>query len=344
MNPIKIAVFAGGASSLLCLRLTSALKLLERDGKIEYRVSVEEGDTQPDMALAEWGDACVIQKMRRLRYLKVIKLSKKLNKISIYEIDDNIFHFPPGHPDSEFFRKIKHYRAFPLIKSAAAITASTTVLRDYLYKFNRNIFILPNYIDTEIFGMNLPSKNSSDIITIGYAGGRAHAPDFESAKEALKKILEEYKENVKLKFYYYIPDEFKNNPRVEWIPEIKDYGKYAAVLKEGRCDIGLAPLNKNFFNECKTNIKYLEYGICGMAGIYSCLSPYDGVRDGETGIIVKEHTPEGWYKAIKTLMDDAELRERIRQNAYNDIIKNHLIQNHYMEWHDVYARLLREKT
>lgn len=344
MNPIKVAVFAGGASSLLCLRLSGALSLLERDGKIECRVSVEEGDIQPDMELAAWGEICIIQKMRRLRYLKVIKLSKRLHKISIYEIDDNIFHFPPGHPDSEFFRKIKHYRAFPLIKSAAAITASTTVLRDYLYKFNKNIFILPNYIDAEIFRNNLPSENASGVITIGYAGGRAHAPDFEAAKEALKKILEEYTDKVKLKFYYYIPAEFKNNPRVEWIPEIKDYEKYAEVLKEGRCDIGLAPLNKNFFNECKTNIKYLEYGICGMAGIYSKLAPYENVRDGETGLIVKEHTPEAWYEAIKTLIEDNALREEIRVNAFNDVTQNHLIQNHYMEWYDVYARLLREKT
>lgn len=344
MSKIKVAVHAGGASSLLSLRITSALKFLEKDRKIAYRVSVEEGKTKPDMELVSWADIIIVQKMRRLRYLKVFDVCRRLKKIGVYEIDDNIFHFPPGHPDNEFFRRMKHYRAFPLIKRAHAITVSTTVLQNYLQKFNRNIYILPNYIDTELFRNELPQKNSEDKITIGYAGGRAHAPDFEVAADALRKILDEYKEKVKLKFYYYIPEDFKNHPHVEWTPEIKDYALYAKTLKESQCDIALAPLKKNFFNECKTNIKYLEYGICGMAGIYSDLAPYSNVIDGETGLLVKEHTPEAWYTAIKTLLDNNELREKIRRNAFNDVLKNHLIQNHYMEWYDVYAKLLEEKA
>lgn len=340
MTPIKVAVYGGGVSSLLRLRLLSPLKLLEKEGLVSFRLSVEEKEDKPDLALAEWADVVIIQKMRRLRYLKVINTCRKLNKASLYEIDDNIFHFPPGHPDSEFFRKIKHYRAFPLIRRADAVIASTTVLRDYLKKFNRNIYILPNYIDTEIFGSSLPQKNPSDVIIIGYAGGRAHAPDFEVAEEALKKILAEYKDKIKLKFYYYIPEEFKNRPDVEWHPEIREYDAYAKTLKESRCDIGLAPLKKNFFNECKTNIKYLEYGVCGMAGIYSKLAPYDGVRDGETGLIAQEHTGGAWYHAIKRLVENHALREKIKQNAFRDVSQNHFIQHHYMEWHDVYTKCM----
>lgn len=343
MFKIKVAVYSGGNSSLLSIRLDSPLRHAQKNGILEYRTSIEEKQHKPDIEIARWCDVAIIQRMRRLRYMNVIKECRKKNKISVYEVDDNFFRIPKGHPEYGIKRHLQYLRCIPLIKNVDAVTVTTENLKKDLLRWNKNIFILPNYVDAELFNSQARSSEKTQTLTVGYVGGVWHRADFHELVPTLQKVLQDFSGKIQLKWIGNIPDELKNFPSVNWIEKISNYEHYAKILSSSRIHIGLAPLKDNLFNRCKSNIKYLEYGICGMAGIYSKLAPYENVKDGETGLIVKEHTPQAWYTAIKTLIENDALREKIRLNAFNDVLKNHLIQNHYMEWYDVYAKLLEEK-
>ena len=82
-----------------------------------------------------------------------------------------------------------------------------------------------------------------------------------------------------------------------------------------RWDIALAPLRESQFNQCKSDIKFLDYSAIGAAGIYSHGPAYETtVRHEETGLLVDGVT-EAWVDALETLLADGRYRNRLARNA-----------------------------
>ena len=81
----------------------------------------------------------------------------------------------------------------------------------------------------------------------------------------------------------------------------------------------LGALPDDLLHRSKSNTKFREYGACGIAGIYSDVDVYsDCVRQGETGLLVSNDS-EAWYRAMRQLVDDAQLRHTIQQQARREI-------------------------
>lgn len=291
----------------------------------------------------DWADIVVLQRVRDRRYRRILRRAKKQGKKIIFELDDNLFEIPLDHPFAK--SAYKNLRMFPFIRESHAVIVSTEKLKKYIEQneLSENVFVIPNYIDTDIFNTELPSKPPSEMITIGYAGSATHMTDFVPVIPALEKILSKFKSKVKMKFLGFTPNELADLEDVESIEGSESYHFYAATLQRSAIDIGLAPVKKNIFNECKSNIKYLEYSFCGIPGIYASVTPYSScVRDGENGFMVEPNDTDGWYAAIKKLIENKELRESIRNTAHRDALINYSLQNHTGEWLAVYKKILEK--
>jgi glycosyltransferase involved in cell wall biosynthesis len=82
-----------------------------------------------------------------------------------------------------------------------------------------------------------------------------------------------------------------------------------------RWDIALSPLKDTPFNQCKSDIKFLDYSAIGAAGIYSRVPAYESsVRHLETGWLA-ENEVDAWVEALERLLSDDGLRIQIAQNA-----------------------------
>lgn len=219
---------------------------------------------------------------------------------------------------------------------------STQELQNYLSAYTKKICILPNYIDNEICDFSFPKKEDRECITIGYAGNRTHKSDLEIVISAIKQIINEFSTKIQFKFLGYMPDELIEYSQVEYIDHVPDYRTYIYLLRTSGIDLAIAPLQDNLFNRCKSNIKFLEYSICGIPGIYSNIKPYtDTVKDRETGIIVQSNASSDWYNAIKLLILDKNLRENIAQNCYKYVNENYLLQDNFTKWSEVYSSLMK---
>lgn len=239
----------------------------------------------------------------------------------ILDDDDNTFAIEAENP---FWAHMSHEHAFimqRIARTSKYITTTTEVLADVFRKrteVDAKIFVLPNYIpDT----YQSPPPSNGDKLVIGYFGGAGHYIDFEQTGivPALRRIMHDYK---------HVHFTSIGVPIEEYLPRaryhLKDviYGRkfVTDLYPTMQFDIGVAPLRQTTFAEGKSNIKWQEYSRMGAVFVGSNVGPYKALSPDEA--ILTENTEEAWYNALKTAVDDAELRKSLVSNSQADLQAN----------------------
>lgn len=223
---------------------------------------------------------------------------------------------------------------------ADLVTCTTDNLAKELRKYNKNVVVLPNSMDMKRW--DLPKlKNETDYINIGWCGGTSHYNDLKMIVKPLKRILSEFP-NVKL----YLVGELRAK---EWFKDYKNvecmlsvpFDAYPTRLHGLRLDIGLAPLQNNAFNRCKSNIKFLEYAIAKVPGVYSP-TVYSLWRttdfDGKFGDIAENE--EQWYWNIRNLIVSKNHREDVIGGAYQYVRRYYDLNKNIKLWKNAYLDLI----
>lgn len=258
----------------------------------------------------------------------------------VYEIDDYLLEIPKYNPHSAISREWRD-GILSALKGADAVTVTTPKLKERLEPHNGNVHVLPNYIDLEIWGGEraTPAREGKPVV-IGWIGTPTHKNDIDRLAPAIQRVVRRYGKDVVFRFWGCVTEKLSRIPQVECMEGlIPDYREYAAYLRKIDIDIALAPLEKNPFNECKSNIKYLEYSVCGIPGIYSRIAPYeDAVEDGRTGLLC-DADPGAWHDAMVRLIEDEGLRKAVGENARADVLENHTLERNAGKWLELYAGL-----
>ena len=226
------------------------------------------------------------------------------------------------------------------LREADLVTVSTRNLETYAKKYSHNVAVVPNVVDPRRFAnvrMREKEARHRGDLRIYWGGGGGHYDDLVSVKEAVLRIFREYPQ-VKLVFSNFIPDWAADLPpfRVFMIP-FAQFNAYPKVLKWLCADVAIAPLVDNEFNRCKSHVKYLDYAMAEIPGVYQDLDPYaEAVWHGQTGM--KAKTPDDWYNCIKTLVDDPALRQSIAKNAREDVLRTWTVDN----WIMLYDSLMKD--
>ncbi len=277
---------------------------------------------------------------------KIVEFARSRNIITVMDIDDLITQVPPGHPSHRGYQEIKPIM-IQLMKKVDFITVANERLKKYLRTYNSHVHVLPNFLNLQIWNKDRKGKTreriNEDKLIIGYAGSATHKFDFKSVTPAIKYILSKYSGKIYFEFLGCIPDELRNIPGVYYLADlINPYQQYADILKKSRFDFVISPLEDNVFNQCKSNIKFLEYSICGFPGIYSAVGPYiDSVVDKKTGFLT-ENTTEAWIQSMEYLINNPQLRNRLGENAYHYVKANYSLKERAKEWYQFYSQLIPE--
>nr|WP_286584874.1 hypothetical protein [Pseudomonas guguanensis] len=97
-----------------------------------------------------------------------------------------------------------------------------------------------------------------------------------------------------------------------------DIEGYPAALASLDLDLALAPVEPNLFNECKSNLRLLEYGACGFPVICSDLLCYRG----DLPVTRVKNRFRDWVDAIRMHINDldaaAQAGDRLREAVYRD--------------------------
>jgi glycosyltransferase involved in cell wall biosynthesis len=348
VSGLKVALFTGDRWDHVCpiVRVSGPLK---QAGMALLRGTESENDGIRcfPQQVAE-ADLVVVQRdfpRFRAEYEQILSLARAQGKAVIYELDDLLSELPPEHPQA---RRAEESRAAILeaVVAADGVTCSTPVLGEYLRCFNRNTWVLPNYLNDELWadGLNrLPpdaDQHDADPVVIGYLSGPGHRPDLDTITPVLRQILREYPGRVSLRFWgIRPPDNLIDRSDVEWLePGLVDYRQFAEYFGKQHCDIFIAPLAAGRFNGSKSSLKFLECSALGIPGIYSRSAPYDQVvEQGQNGLLAG--TYDEWINGLRQLIEDRALRHEMGRRARQTVRDGWLLSQHAHEWAAVYAKI-----
>lgn len=221
-------------------------------------------------------------------------------------------------------------------------------LGEKLYdKFKKPYGVIPNFINEEQISISNKciqiknSKKTSKPFTIGYFSGTpSHINDFKSVYKELLQLLKDF-DDIKLSVVGFMefPNEmnsFIEANRITFTPLV-DFLELQRLVAQ--VDVNIAPLVKNTFTDCKSELKFFEAAIVNTI---SCVTPTEvyknSIIQGETGFLCKQGE---WYSTIKNIYLKKFDCERIRKNAYEYAINNYFGEKIVKTIEETYDTLLK---
>ncbi len=305
------------------------LSYLAEQGKIDYRFVHTLRCTRADL---EWADILVFIRSDDVVALRIAKSARTVGKYCIYVLDDDLLHAPDGLVTSDHYQNQKTTENISAIMNECQCFLSPS--RVLLEKYGR-AFARCERIEEPALAGSSPRKHAETPVRIGFAGTVDRARDIDNMlTTALTRVMDQYGKHVEIIFFGALPELAKDG-RVRHIPYQDSYDAYRQMMENLQLDIGLAPMPETAFHSCKHYNKYIEYASFGIAGLYSDVIPYRfAIRNEENGLLVS-NDPESWYAALCRLIEDSQLREAIRQNAYRDAKDNYSVKKTAEIWEQI---------
>ena len=254
----------------------------------------------------------------------------------IYETDDDLLGVEENSPSYEYVNRVSK-SIIDFIDASEVITVTTPTLAS---KFDENkVAIIPNYYVDVVFDIKEDIKTEGKL-KLGYYGTLTHSKDLFMIKNVILKLKEKYDFDFEVIGGFNASDNVDEdwfNP-IELPPNNMDFEKFMKWLPESiGWDIALVPLENSPFNQCKSELKFIELAILGLPGVYSDMCVYNTVvEDGVNGFLASNE--DEWIEKIQMLILDKSLRKTIRQNALNKVLSDYTIEDRINKWDNILTK------
>lgn len=287
------------------------------------------------VGLAEDADVLVWQ--RPLHVEDVETMSLHFDGLRVVEADDDFLHLQDWSPlliayVQQGFKPLDRFKA--CLERADLITVTTPELAELYEKHCPNIVVLPNRVEVPVWEMamaNGQKLKEPGKVSIGWAGW-THGYDLDVLMGAVEPLINE---QVTFSLVGWPEAAKKFHCPVKAYPwmRIDEYRPVVASF-----DIGLAPLKNEIFNRGKSWLKALEYMACGVVPIASAWhGDYSRlIEHGVNGFLAKKKSE--WREYIQMLVDDHDLRDRMRLAARKTARKHDNDSTAGGEWASAYQR------
>lgn len=310
-KPRFLLTYAGEFPSVqLCA--SAQLEALAKQELVDYRAMTYHKVSGKDL---NWADAVILGRCDSWYERKLAKKARQAGKYVFYLIDDDLLNVPGNLLSADHFsRKDIRKNILDMIGlSDGVISPSPALLSKYAPAESGRKGILAE--EPALLPAAFAPREADRPVQIGFAGSLDRVDDIEHIlKDALLRIKEEYGKRVSFCFFGAIPS-FAEALEAKTIPFCDSYETYLQTLNDLSWDIGLAPMPDTAFHGCKHYIKFIEYSAACIVGIFSHTGPYLRLEKWPDCALFCENSADGWYQAIKQLLDSPQKREQLRKNA-----------------------------
>lgn len=219
--------------------------------------------------------------------------------------------------------------------------ASTQTLADEYSAINPNVCVLKNCIDP--LDAYKCRKNDTGKFRVGFIGSVTTNDDYVHIKDQIKQLDDrgditivilglKYKDGSHISFMKEDLDFWSTLKNVEWHHYVP-VKEYMYTLSKLALDLAIISRKESYFNQCKSNLKFLEMSLLEIPvlaqGFSDGTSPYQGV-DEPYLTIVRDN--EKWYEYVIHIKNNIDTYRERAKEAKKYVLENYNIKNFAHEW------------
>lgn len=258
-------------------------------------------------------DVVVLQRQIGDDRLEAMRRLKRFSRaFKVYELDDYLPNLPlkSVHRDQMPRDILKSLRRG--LEFVDRFVVSTQPLAEAFAGLHGDIRVIENRLPVKWWKGLQSQRRRGRKPRVGWAGGVSHTGDLDLIVDVVRELAGE----VEWVFMGMCPDAIR--PFINEFHGGVDIESYPVALANLDLDLALAPVEANLFNECKSNLRLLEYGACGFPVICSDLVCYRG----DLPVTRVKNRFRDWVDAIRMHTSDldatAQAGDRLREAVYRD--------------------------
>ena len=209
----------------------------------------------------------------------------------VHDFDDLLWKIPEDNQNAKVITRPMLECFFRTMAHADCVTVSTEPLRSALASLDISSTLLPNCLFSENWEKLSPRPNAGRRPRVGWVGqAGVHREDV----AILLPLIEMLGQEVEWVFLGEIPDV---RPGIRFEAEthsMVSLQEYPQKLASLNLDLALAPLAINEFNEAKSDLRVLQYGILGYPVVATDIVPYQVAP-----VTRVPNDPIAWARAIR---------------------------------------------
>lgn len=276
-------------------RVIQPFKVLREQGKVDGMLSygllhaVDLQRYDPDVL--------ILQRQIGDDRLEAMRRAKAFSRaFTVYELDDYLPNLPMKSVHRERMPKDILRSLRRGLSYVDRFVVSTDAMAEAFSGLHDDIVVARNCLPEEWWRGLSSQRRRGQKPRVGWAGGISHSGDLSLIADVVKELASE----VDWVFLGMCPKEIR--PYVKESLDGVDIELYPQALARLDLDLALAPVEQNLFNECKSNLRLLEYGACGFPVICSDVRCYQG----DLPVTRVKNRFKDWVDAIRMHINDLD--------------------------------------
>ncbi|AGL83489.1 glycosyltransferase [Pseudomonas protegens] len=247
-------------------------------------------------------DSMVFQRHIGEESLSAMRRAQAFSRsFKVFELNDHLPSLAVGEAAQGMTPGDISYYLREAVACVDRLVVSTEALADALHGLHPDTRVIHSRLDQQGWGA-LPSSQrcAGDKPRVGWAGADWQLANLQVIGEVVKALATE----VDWVFMGACPEELL--PYVKEVHRGVEISLYPAALARLNLDLAVAPMQQSLLNECKSNLRLLEYGACGYPVICSDLACFRG----DLPVTRVANHFQDWRAAIRMHLDDPQANAR----------------------------------
>lgn len=246
----------------------------------------------------------------------------------IFSLDDLVTNLPALSERRKLVFRDMRYRLRRTLKLCDRVIVSTEPLAELCRQYCEDVVVIPNRLEEKRWlSLEKASRGPHAKPRVGWAGAWQHSGDLSIMTDVVKELADK----VDWVFMGMCPPDIR--PYVSEFHEFVSYESYPQKLADLDLDLALAPLEVHPFNEAKSNLRLLEYGILGYPVIASDVYPY---RQFDPPVSLVPNHKEAWMANILAALDKPEIIAAHGRQLEDWVRQSFILEDHLDDWMDAF--------
>lgn len=261
-------------------------------------------------------DVLVLQRQVGEERLEAMRRMQAFSRaFKVYELDDYLPNVPlksahRQHLPKDILRTLRRGLGY-----VDRFVVSTPALAEAFAGLHPDIRVIENRLPVGWWQGLRAQRRRGERPRVGWAGGSSHTGDLELIADVVRELADE----VDWVFFGMCPPSIR--PFVREVHAGVPIERYPRALAALDLDLALAPVEQNLFNECKSNLRLLEYGACGFPVVCSDVRCY---QDDLPVTRVKNRFRD-WVEAIRMHTRDLDAAARAGDNLRERVLADWML-------------------